>query len=178
MVSSHSLYCFDARDGESVACRMVITPFRLTEAAVTYSNLVSRISTYRNCPSCRDRSLPVHRLSEPLSESYPQRARGNRRHAQKMARVRWNRHLLGDLSRTDAPGVRSLSLLVSLVPTSDVGRLADLRNVGSDIDTDRADRIDRKAAKALQQRDSARAGCLERPDTKSFRSESPPHDKA
>ncbi len=151
---------------------------RPSETAVTHSNLVFRISTCRICPSCRDRSLPVHRLSESLSESYPQRARGNCLHAQKMARLRRNRHVLGDPSRCDAPGVRSLSFQISLVPTSDVGCFADLCNVGSDSHTDRADRIDSKAAEALQQRDNARAGCLELPDTKSFRSESPPHDKA
>ena len=152
--------------------------FRLTVAAVTYSNLISRISTCRNSPSYRDRSLPVHQPSEPLSESYPQRARGNCRHVQKMAGLRRDRHLLGDLSHSGVPGVRSLSLLVSLVPTSDVGRVADLHNAGSDIHTDRADRIDPKAAEALQQRDNARSGCLGPPDTESFRSESPRHDRA
>jgi len=67
-------------------------------------------------------------------------------------------------------------VLVSLGPNGDADCLADRRNAGSGIRTDRADRIDPTVAAVLQQRDDARPDFPARLDTHSSHSESLPHD--
>lgn len=64
------------------------------------------------------------------------------------------------------------------VPNLDANRFVDLRNAGSGIRTDRADRIHPTVVGADQQRDGARLGCPAPLDTRSSRSELLPHDTA
>ena len=80
--------------------------------------------------------------------------------------------MLDDLSHSGALRDQSQSVPVGLVPKSDVDRLADRRNAGSGIRTDRADRIDPKVARVSRQRDDARLACPAPPDTRSSHSES------
>jgi hypothetical protein len=93
-----------------------------------------------------------------------------------MARHPRHRFVLDDLSQSGALRAQSQSVLVSLVPNFDADGLADRRNAGSGIRTDRADRIDSMVARVLQQRDDACPACPAPLDTRSSHGESIPHD--
>ena len=84
--------------------------------------------------------------------------------------------MLDDLSHAGALRVQSQSVPVGLVPNPDADRLADRRNAGSGIRTDRADRIDPKVARVIRQRDDARPVRPAPLDTRSSHSGSLPND--
>ena len=108
-------------------------------------------------------------------------ARANSRCLQTTKSARRSRQcpLLDGPSRAAAQRVRRHSVWVSRPPHScAIRRLADPHDACSRTGTDRADRIAPTAAGELQQRDSARLGCLSPPDTRSSYSESLPHERA
>ena len=87
--------------------------------------------------------------------------------------------LLDSRSRAAAQRRRGYSVWISRHPQPGANRrFADPYNAGSGTGTDRADRIAPTAVGAHQQRDSARRECPSRPDTRSWYSESLPHEKA
>ena len=108
-------------------------------------------------------------------------ARANSRYLQTRKTARRPRQcpLLDGPSHAAAQRVRHHSVWVSPLPhCGAICRLADPHDACSRTGTDRADRIAPTAVGELQQRDSARLGCLSPPDTRSSYSESLPHERA
>ncbi len=108
-------------------------------------------------------------------------ARANSRYLQTRKTARRPRQcpLLDGPSRAAAQRIRHHSVWVSPLPhCGAICRLADPHDACSRTGTDRADRIAPTAVGELQQRDSARLGCLSPPDTRSSYSESLPHERA
>jgi len=142
------------------------------------ANLVSRISTCRSYPNCKDRPRRIRRRRDAASELCRPRAHSNCLQTRKTVVLPQGGPLPDGFSLAGAPRDLNHSDLTIRDPSDDAVRRADLHNAGSGTRTDQADRIHPTVARVLRQRDGAGTGCQSRPDMNCYYSESPPHGTA